>query len=44
MGEGWHISDWGLAPFSSSTSVQVALPAEQALNSGVTPSMVVAFT
>lgn len=44
VGEGRQDSSWGLAPYSRSSSVQLVLPREHALNKGVTPSMVSAFT
>lgn len=44
VGEGRQDSSWGLAPYSRSSSVQLVLPCEHALNKGVTPSMVSAFT
>lgn len=44
VGEGRQDSSWGLAPYSSRSAVQLALPCEQALNNGVTPSMVIALT
>ena len=44
VGEGRQDSSWGLAPYSRSSSVQLVLPCEHALNKGVTPSMVIAFT
>lgn len=44
VGEGRQDSSWGLAPYSKRSSVQLVLPCEQALNKGVTPSIVTAFT
>lgn len=44
VGEGRQDSHWALAPYSSRSSAHAALPREQALNKGVTPSIVVAFT
>lgn len=44
MGEGWYTRLWGFAPFSKRISVHAMLPTVQALNSGVTPSIVEALT
>lgn len=45
MGEGWHIARaCGLASLCKRSSRHGRLPAEQALNNGVTPSIVVTLT
>lgn len=44
MGEGWYTMLWGCAPFSKRISVHATLPTVQALNRGVTPSIVKALT
>lgn len=44
IGEGWYTRLWGCAPFSKRISVHATLPTVQALNRGVTPSIVKALT
>lgn len=44
IGEGWYSRLWGCAPFSKRISVHATLPTVQALNRGVTPSIVKALT
>lgn len=44
IGEGWCTRLWGCAPFSKRISVHATLPTVQALNRGVTPSIVDALT
>lgn len=44
VGDGRQDSHWALAPYSNRSSAHAALPLEHALNKGVTPSIVVAFT